>query len=243
MRLRYAFKVDVEKGNDAAADHTHRALELVYFLSGTGSTTIDGQTYEVQSNCFCVIPAHVVHNQFSESTITSICICLSDSGLEPSQGLWVDSSGKIRICLQNLMEELGTQETGYSMVTEGYLLATIGLVKRAIKENVPQDRKQSLVSQAVHIIEEKEGNLSIDEVAGQLFVSKDYLRHLFTQYVGESPMRTIVSARVDHARKLLMNPAFSIVQVAEQCGFDDPYYFSRLFKNYTGKSPSAFRKT
>ncbi|RKX41737.1 MAG: hypothetical protein DRP64_10975 [Verrucomicrobia bacterium] len=242
MRLRYAFRVDVEKGNDAASDHTHRVLELVYFLAGSGSTTIEGQTYEVQSNCFCVIPPHVVHNQISESTITSICICLSGSGLEPSQGLWVDSSGEIRTCLQKLMEELTRQETGYSMVTEGYLLSTIGLIKREIKKNIPQDRKQALVSQAVHIIEEKEGNLSIDEVAGQLFVSKDYLRHLFTQYVGQSPMRTIVSVRVEHAKKLLMNPELSVVDVAEMCGFDDPYYFSRLFKNYTGKSPSVFRK-
>ena len=243
MRLRYAFKVEVEKGSDAAADHMHRALELVYFLAGTGSTIIDGQSYEIQSNCFCVIPAHVVHNQISESTITSICICLSDSGLEPSQGLWVDSSGEIRACLQRLMDELTIQERGYSMVTEGYLLATIGLVKRAIQKNIPQDRRQALVSQAVHIIEEKEGNLSIDEIAGQLFVSKDYLRHLFTQYIGESPLRTIVSARIDHAKKLLKNPELSISNIAELCGFEDPYYFSRLFKNYTGKSPSAFRKT
>lgn len=243
MRLRYAFKVGVEKGSDAAADHTHRALELVYFLAGTGTTMIDGQTYEVQSNCFCVIPAHVVHNQISETTITSICICLSDSGLEPSQGLWVDSSGEIRNCLQRLMEELTIQESGYSMITEGYLLATVGLVKRAIKKNIPQDRRQALVSQAVHIIEEKEGNLSIDEIAGQLFVSKDYLRHLFTQYVGQSPLRTIVSARVDHAKKLLKNPELPIADIAERCGFEDPYYFSRLFKSYTGKSPSAFRKS
>ncbi len=243
MRLRYAFKVTVEKESDAASDHTHRALELVFFLAGTGTTMIGDQTYEVQSNCFCVIPAHVVHNQISKSTITSICICLSDSGLEPSQGLWVDSSGEIRNCLQRLMEELTIQESGYSMITEGYLQATVGLVKRAIKKNIPQDRRQALVSQAVHIIEEKEGNLSIDEVAGQLFVSKDYLRHLFTQYVGQSPLRTIVSVRVDHAKKLLMNPELSIANIAEQCGFEDPYYFSRLFKSYTGKSPSAFRKT
>ena len=242
MRLRYAFKVDVEKGSDAASDHTHGALELVYFLAGSGSTTIDGQTYAVQSNCFCIIPPGVVHNQVSLTTITSICICLSDSGLEPSQGLWVDSSGEIRRCLQMLMEELAAQETGYSMVTEGYLLSATGLIKRAIKKNIPQDRKQALVSQAVHIIEEKEGNLSIDEIAGQLFVSKDYLRHLFTHYVGQSPMRTIISARIEHAKKLLMNPELSVVDVAEMCGFDDPYYFSRLFKSYTEKSPSAFRK-
>lgn len=242
MRLRYAFKIDVEKSSDAAADHIHRAVEIVYFLAGTGSTTIDDQTYKVQSNCFSVIPAHVVHNQFSKTTITSICLCISGSGLDSAKGLWVDSSGEIKDCLQKLMQELTIQKTGYSEVSEGYLLAIIGLIKRAIKENVPQDRKQALVSAALNIIEEKEGNLSIDEVAGQLFVSKDYLRHLFKHYRGQSPMKTIVSVRIGHAKKLLMNPELSIVEIADQCGFEDPYYFSRLFKSYTGKSPSAFRK-
>ncbi|QHI69800.1 AraC family transcriptional regulator [Tichowtungia aerotolerans] len=242
MRLRYAFKIDVEKGSDAASDHIHRAVEIVYFLAGTGTTTIDGQTYNVQSNCFSVIPSHVVHNQISETTITSICLCISDCDLKSSQGLWVDATGEIKGCLQKLMQELTTQRTGYSQISEGYLLAAIGLIKRAIKENVPQDRKQALVSQALNIIEEKAGNLSIDEVAGQLFVSKDYLRHLFKHYMGQSPMKTIVSVRIDHAKKLLMNPELNIVEIADQCGFEDPYYFSRLFKSYTGKSPSAFRK-
>ncbi len=242
MRLRYAFKVDVEKGNDDAADHFHRAAELVYFLAGTGTTTIDGQTYDVHSNCFCVIPPHVVHNQVSKTTISSICICVSESGLDSAKGLWVDSTGEIKECLQKLMMELTAQQTGYSLVSEGYLTAIVGLVKRAIKENAPQDRKQALVSQALNIIEEKEGNLSIDEVAGQLFVSKDYLRHLFKHYVGQSPMKTIVSVRIDHAKKLLMNPDLTIVEIADICGFEDPYYFSRLFKSYTGQSPSVFRR-
>jgi AraC-like DNA-binding protein len=242
MRLRYAFKVAVEKGSDAAEDHFHRGVEIVYFLSGTGSTTIDDQTYDVQSNCFSVIPSHVIHNQISKTTITSICVCLSGCDLESVQGLWVDSTGEIKDCLQKLMQELTTQKTGYSQVSEGYLLAINGLIKRAVKENVPQDRKQALVSEALDIIEEKKGSLSIDEVAGQLFVSKDYLRHLFKHYIGQSPINTIILVRIDHAKKLLMNPELTIVQVADQCGFEDPYYFSRLFKSYTGKSPSAYRK-
>jgi AraC-like DNA-binding protein len=242
MKLEFAFKVDVEEGNDSAADHTHEVLELVYFLAGQGRTEIEGKPYDVQSNCFCVMPANILHNQVSKTTISSICLGISNSGLESSQGLWVDSTGEIKDGLQKLMNELTEQKKGYSQITEGYLIAAVGLAKRAIKENVPQDRKHALVSQALHIIEEKDGNLSIDEIAGQLFVSKDYLRHLFKHYTGQSPMRAIVASRIEHAKKLLSNPELPIVTVAEMSGFEDPYYFSRLFKSYAGKSPSAFRK-
>ena len=242
MQLKFAFKASVEKDNDAARDHTHEVLELVYFIEGSGETTIEGKTYAVQNNCFCVMPANVIHNQVSETTITSICLGISGSGLESSQGLWVDSAGDIKTCLQNLMDELATQKIGYSIVADGYLLAAIGLVKRAIKENVPQDRKQAIVARALHIIDEKAGNLSIEDIAGQLFVSKDYLRHLFVHYTGQSPMRTIVQTRIENAQKLLANPDLTVACVAEMCGFDNPYYFSRMFKNVTGKSPSEYRR-
>lgn len=243
MNIKVAFKATVEKGDMiSAGEHQHEFQELVYFLDGTGTTIIGDDTYQVQSNCFCLIPPGVTHCQISETAITSICLRISNSGLESSSGFWVDAEGEVKYYLEKLMEELSGQRPAYSMITEGLLTTTIGLIKRAIKENVPQDRKQALVSRALYIIESKDGNLSIDEIAGQLFVSKDYLRHLFTQYTGQSPIKAIINARIEHAKSLLRNSELSISNISEMCGFENQYYFSRLFKNVTGKTPSTFRK-
>lgn len=243
IKLEFCFKASVEKGSPAASDHSHQVLELVYFLSGSGKTTIKDVTRPIRPGTFCVIPQGVIHNQISETTISSICLGLSGFNLDDSVGLWADPSGDIRRCALTLMDELLKRKTAYSMVTEGYLLILVGLVKRAIKDNVPPDRRQALVARAVQIIEAKEGNLSIDDIAGQLFVSKDYLRHLFTHYTGQSPMQALIAARIEHAKTLLLDDSLSIGQIADLCGFESPYYFSRLFKKVTGRSPRSFRES
>jgi AraC-like DNA-binding protein/mannose-6-phosphate isomerase-like protein (cupin superfamily) len=242
LQLDFGFKVSVEPGSKAAANHAHQVLEVVYFLSGRGRTTIDKTTYEIRPGNFCVIPPGVIHNQISETTITTICLGLKGSGLEDSLGFWADKTGEIHRCAVRLMEELAVREAGYSMVTEGYLTALVGLAKRAIKANAQPDRRQALIAHAMQIIEDKEGNLSIDDIAGQLFISKDYLRHLFTHYTGHPPIQALLAARIGHAKRILADPSPSISQVAEVCGFDNPYYFSRLFKKVTGVTPMEFRK-
>jgi AraC-like DNA-binding protein/mannose-6-phosphate isomerase-like protein (cupin superfamily) len=242
LQLDFGFKVSVEPGSKAADNHAHQVLEVVCFLSGRGRTTIDKATYEIRPGNFCIIPPGVVHNQISETTITTICLGLKASGLEDSLGFWADKTGEIQRCAVRLMDELSVREAGYSMVTEGYLTTLVGLAKRAIKANAQPDRRQALIAQAMQIIEDKDGNLSIDDIAGQLFISKDYLRHLFTHYTGRPPIQALLAARIGHAKRILADPSRSVAQVADICGFDNPYYFSRLFKKVTGVTPMEFRK-
>lgn len=242
MDLKFAFKAHVPPGDYSAAMHSHEVDEMVYFLHGHGTTTVNGETYTVRNNCFALMPAGVEHDQISESTIDTICLGLSEGGMQDICGVWVDPDGHIKTTLMHLMDELGEKRPGYSMITQGYLYTAMGLMKRAIQRSAPLDRKQSLVDRAIHIIEEREGNLSITEITSQLFVSKEYLRHLFRHYTGTSPMQTIINARIDHAKDLLCNDNLTVADVAEECGFENPYYFSRLFKKVTGRSPSDFRK-
>ena len=79
------------------------------------------------------------------------------------------------------------------------------------------------------------------ELSEQLFVSRDYLRHILTKSSGRSPLRHIIAARIDRARELLAAGELSVSAVAERCGFASPYYFSRLFKKVTGCTPSSVR--
>jgi AraC-like DNA-binding protein len=243
MNLKFAFKAHVPPGDNSASMHTHKVMELVYFLTGRGTTTIEGKTYPVQSNCFAVMPADIEHDQISEDTIDTICIGLSDCELKNISGVWIDPDGQIKSTLMRFMEELSRKTTGYSMITQGLLYTAIGLIQRAMQDNASLDRKQSLVNRAIHIIEEKAGNLSIDDISGQLFVSKDYLRHLFRHYTGQSPMKTIINTRIEHAKDLLHNNEYTVSMAAEECGFENPYYFSRLFKEVTGQTPSEFRQS
>ena len=57
-----------------------------------------------------------------------------------------------------------------------------------------------------------------------------------------TPMQYIIQLRMTNALNLLDNTSYNIIQVANAVGYDDAYYFSRLFKKNVGVSPTEYRK-
>ena len=64
----------------------------------------------------------------------------------------------------------------------------------------------------------------------------------FKKHYGKTPSRVITDLRIQKAKELLSATDCSISQIAEDCGFDNVYYFSNAFKKETGMTPSAYRK-
>ena len=221
--------------------HKHEALELVYYVEGTGRTTFGKKTCEARRNAFMVIPSGVLHDQENFTDLVSICVGLSQSGLEPFQGGWFDAGGVLGKVLKTLMREMEARQSGYDLICQGLLLEIAGLIHRIAQENTSPPRKEALVNKALEIIQHREGALSVEELAGQLYVSKDYLRHLFLDFANQSPIQHIIHARIEKARDLLSRHNLSIKEVASECGFESVYYFSRLFRKVTGCPPSSFR--
>lgn len=73
-------------------------------------------------------------------------------------------------------------------------------------------------------------------------VSVRNLNHLFRSQVRMAPMNVLLTYRLDRACHLLRHTDQSIEQVAENCGFPNRYYFSRMLKQHRGISPAAYRK-
>lgn len=64
----------------------------------------------------------------------------------------------------------------------------------------------------------------------------------FRRAVGFTPQQYITQCRLQCARQELLNTDFSLQQIADRCGYDDPLYFSRLFTRHFGVAPSQYRK-
>lgn len=97
------------------------------------------------------------------------------------------------------------------------------MVESYIKENYTQD-------------------LNLDLVAHKFNFNSSYLSKIFTKYIGENPLKYLTSLRINKAKHLLLNnKELTIKEVAEQVGYSDQFYFSRIFKNITGLSPASYR--
>jgi YesN/AraC family two-component response regulator len=80
------------------------------------------------------------------------------------------------------------------------------------------------------------------QIAEAIGVSEDYLSRIFRQEMNISPWEYLNRYRILHAKELLRSTSDAIKIVAHRVGFTDPAYFSRVFRNVTGTSPSAYRE-
>ncbi len=85
-------------------------------------------------------------------------------------------------------------------------------------------------------------DISIEEYASLQHMSVSWFIRSFKQYMGLTPMQYITSIRINKAKELLKNTNCSIQEVSTLSGYENPLYFSRIFRKYTGFSPSRYRR-
>jgi AraC-like DNA-binding protein len=84
--------------------------------------------------------------------------------------------------------------------------------------------------------------LDIEEFARQFSLDYPSFRRLFKAYTGLSPYQYFLQLKIHRARHLLQDGSLSVKEVAYELGFDNQYYFSRIFKKKTGRSPSEWQR-
>ncbi len=86
-------------------------------------------------------------------------------------------------------------------------------------------------------------NITVEDLAKQLFVSKTYLTREFKSMYGTSPYQYLLNKKLSQAKLLLRSFNMTIKQISDKLSFADEHYFSGLFKQKIGVSPSEFRRT
>ena len=95
---------------------------------------------------------------------------------------------------------------------------------------------------AAYFNENYNTKISIDDYAESLHISTNWFIHNFKQYAGMSPAQYILSLRMVNAQSLLERTTYNIKEISEIVGYENPLYFSRVFKKEIGKSPTQYRK-
>lgn len=85
-------------------------------------------------------------------------------------------------------------------------------------------------------------DVSAPELADMCHLSETHFRRLFKDYSGVSPVTYRNQLRIRLACRLLQSEQYSITEIADQLGFESIYYFSRVFKEIMGESPSKWSR-
>ena len=148
----------------------------------------------------------------------------------------------MRAALTNIYSSRGLQPQDEAAMV-GYLYLFIAALMRETSAGKPHTASSSsqYVLNAIKYIQfNYSHDISIDDVAKSVGVSRSHLYRVFMLNVGKSPIDYLTEYRVNEACKLLRSGTLSIAEVAASVGFLDQFYFSRVFKRAKGVPPSKY---
>jgi AraC-like DNA-binding protein len=117
----------------------------------------------------------------------------------------------------------------------------ISFRQSALKENNLQN-DYNPIDQSIAFMKTKlNTTVALKDLADHASLSVSHYSTLFQQKTNNSPINYFLFLKMQYACQYLENTSLSIKQIAAEIGYDDPFHFSRTFKNVIGVSPKGFR--
>ena len=106
-----------------------------------------------------------------------------------------------------------------------------------------KDRSRSTVKKLINYLESNVSNqLRIDDIEVYIGLNYDYMNRLFKSQTNHTIKNYFNLLRIQHAQKLILEGTKTFAEIAEHIGIEDPFYFSKFFKERTGLTPSQYKK-
>ena len=143
-----------------------------------------------------------------------------------------------------IIRELQLQRVNYEELLRILLRHILLTINRYIKEQAQTgtDIINDMERAAHYFRENYTKNISIEQYAAEHLMSVNWFILSFKNVMKMTPMQYILSLRIAAAKGLLENSNKNINEISDAIGYDNPLYFSRLFKKHTGYSPSQYKK-
>lgn len=225
--------------------HAHSSWEFIYCTGGGGTLLFDDLSLAYAEGDIALIPPYIPHINQSLDGFTNIHVNINDPTLAlKSPAIVRDDSNRF------ILDAFNGAFYQYSSAPgrQTALLTVYGdLVVYLLAARLTAPRFSAVTREIISSITNNypDCGYELDVYLRSLPFSSDYLRKLFKKEVGVTPHRFLTDLRLQTAAESLGSScanAGSISELARMCGFREPLYFSRVFKNKYGVSPSAYQK-
>ena len=226
---------------------------LMYIASGTLCVTLPCGVMTLGAGCAVLFPPHYPYRY------------VYPTGAEPLQYFWVHFTGshaedylkKLSLSPSPTYWELGcdnhlpthfvrlfeqfTKEQPFPELAAACTLEQL-LLSLATTVHRLAVGKNPIRKSLRYINESYTSDIRIPDLAAMENLSNSRYSVLFRQVTGTSPIRYITRLRMDNACELLLHTDLSVKQIGILVGYEDPHFFSKLFKKYMGMSPQQYRE-
>jgi AraC-like DNA-binding protein len=228
---------------------------LLYSLGGKGHIEIEKAKFELRPNQFIIIPPHRFHRyqadlhdpwtlywvHFSSNKLTEL-----NNEFKVAQ-FYAPTDMHYNEKIPDIWVEM------YSSLASGYSVGSIGYANFCLyrflsfflfpNNNYEISEKQTPIDKSIEYMKANiNKRLSTDEIARLFQYSSSHYTAIFKKKTGLSPIDYFINMKIHYACQMLSQSDLKIKEIADKIGYDDPYYFSRLFKQIMSKSPKEYRK-
>ena len=230
-------------------------FQLLYIAKGKGYFTIGGRKRVLGEGSMILYrpdePQHYYYRAADRTEVFWVHFTGRDAAellryyeLPESDNVFtVGSSPDIQWLYRQMIQELQLCRQNYEELLALMLRHVFIVINRCLTEGSRDDGMLSEIDRATHFFNENyHRQINIEEYAAEHHMSTCWFIRSFRQTVKQTPMQYILSLRMANAQSLLESTRCNITEVAAAVGYEDPLYFSRLFRRHTGFSPTEYRK-
>ena len=152
---------------------------------------------------------------------------------------FVGVKDEISLLFNRIIKELQIKQVNYFEMCNLYMKQLITLINRSLADSTYNKYKQNkILENALEYFNENfNTSININEYANRCNISSCWFIRSFKYYTGTTPTQYITNIRINKAKNLLSSSSFTISEVANLIGYQNPLYFSRIFKKIVGVAP------
>jgi AraC-like DNA-binding protein len=147
-------------------------------------------------------------------------------------------------CIEEMIS-YSYEQNGRDLILQSYLYKFIYLLMNNIKnlDKFPEEdiSKKYVEAAIIYINNNYCKNITINNIANHVNITRAYLYRLFKKYLDSSPQEFLINFRMERASELLKTSNFTIGDIARSVGYRDALLFSKIFKKINGVTPTEFR--
>lgn len=225
--------------------------QLIYITKGKGILNTNSRDYEIiPGTIFMVFPGiYHAYKPIYEIGWTEYWVgfrgayidILKDEGFfSPEKPIFYTGlQNSLIVLFSQILDQVRSQKPFFQLKASSYVLNLIAEILSIERNTMQHSHSEHLVHQAKFFMEQQiYGEINLNSICDQIGVSTSHLNEVFKNYTGMTPYQYYISIKILKAKELLERQDQPIKEIAFRLGFNDQYYFSRLFKKKTGISPS-----
>ena len=223
-------------------------VDVTYILRGKAEYTIDSTKYILSAGDLACIPKGALRSAVSCPDDLMECYCVNGkvhnfSGEDTTMPLPLISHIGIQSDIIALYRDLNAawllRDPGYGMrVRAIYLMILQRYFQLTLYKNVSSTMDTRIRKVLRYLIDRYNEPITVQDMADMTGLSAMYFGNFFKRETGVSFRQYLMSIRLNHAEDMLQCGEYNVNEVAEACGFSDIFYFSKVFKESRGVSPS-----